>query len=65
MPVERFITKLKIRKFKFGKRLVIKKGFTLIEMLIVVVIVGTLMAVAVPKYHIALETGRPAKVLYT
>ncbi len=35
-----------------------KKGFTLIEMLIVVVIVGTLMAVAVPKYHIALETGR-------
>jgi len=35
-----------------------KKGFTLIELLIVMVIVGTLVAIALPKYQTALERGR-------
>ena len=35
-----------------------KKGFTLIELLIVMVIVGTLVAIALPKYQAALERGR-------
>ncbi len=40
-----------------------KKGFTLIELLIVTVIVGVLMAVAAPKFYIALERGRSAEGL--
>lgn len=35
-----------------------KQGFTLIELLIVMVIVGTLVTVALPKYQVALERGR-------
>lgn len=35
-----------------------KKGFTLIELLIVMVIVGTLVTVALPKYQASLERGR-------
>ena len=35
-----------------------KKGFTLIELLIVMVIVGTLVTIALPKYQNALERGR-------
>ena len=35
-----------------------KKGFTLIELLIVVVVVGVLILVALPKYQTALEKGR-------
>lgn len=35
-----------------------KKGFTLIELLIVMVIVGILVAVALPKYYSGLERGR-------
>ena len=35
-----------------------KKGFTLIELLIVMVIVGTLVTLALPKYQAALERGR-------
>ena len=35
-----------------------KKRFTLIELLIVMVIVGTLVTVALPKYQRALERGR-------
>ena len=35
-----------------------KKGFTLVELLIVMVIVGTLVTVALPKYQRSLERGR-------
>ncbi len=35
-----------------------KKGFTLVELLMVMVIVGALVAVALPKYQRALERGR-------
>lgn len=35
-----------------------KKGFTLIELLIVMVIVSSLIAVALPKYNRAMERGR-------
>ena len=40
-----------------------KKGFTLIELLIVMVIVGILVTVALPKYHAALERGRAQAAL--
>lgn len=35
-----------------------KKGFTLIELLIVIIIVGTLVGIALPKYSRAAERGR-------
>lgn len=35
-----------------------KKGFTLVELLIVMVIIGTLVTIALPKYQTALERGR-------
>ena len=35
-----------------------RKGFTLIELLIVMIIVSTLVAIALPKYQTALERGR-------
>ena len=34
------------------------KGFTLIELLIVMVVVGVLVTVALPKYYASLERGR-------
>ena len=34
------------------------KGFTLVELLIVIVIVGILVTVAMPKYQAAMERGR-------
>ena len=38
-----------------------KKAFTLIELLIVMVIVGILVTVALPKYRAAMERGRAAE----
>lgn len=35
-----------------------KKGFTLIELLIVMIIVGVLVAIALPKYNAAVERSR-------
>ena len=35
-----------------------KKGFTLVELLIVMVIVGVLVTVALPKYRASMERGR-------
>lgn len=43
---------------RMAKEIKMKKGFTLIELLIVMVIVGVLVAVALPKYQTALERGR-------
>lgn len=35
-----------------------KKGFTLIELLIVMVLVGVLVTIALPKYYASMERGR-------
>ena len=40
-----------------------KKGFTLIELLIVMVIVGILTTVALPKYRTTLERGRSVEAI--
>ncbi len=40
-----------------------KKGFTLIELLIVMVIVGILVTVALPKYNASMERGRVTEAL--
>jgi prepilin-type N-terminal cleavage/methylation domain-containing protein len=37
---------------------IMKKGFTLIELLIVMVVLGILVTVALPKYRASLERGR-------
>ena len=40
-----------------------KRGFTLIELLIVMVIVGILVTIALPKYRTAMERGRATEGL--
>lgn len=40
-----------------------KKGFTLVEVLIVVLMIGILMAIALPQFRLALEKSRTAKYL--
>lgn len=41
-----------------------KKGFTLIELLIVMVIIATMVAVALPKYRVSLERSRAVEGIH-
>ena len=46
----------------FRKRLSNRKGFTLVELLVVISIIGILSAIAIPKFSSATETAKRAKI---